>query len=270
MSILPAIESKPRQPREALPPLFDLKKIREDFPILRRTVNGHPLVYFDNAATTQKPRGVIDAVGRFYEHYNANIHRAVHLLSQLATGEYEEARTKVQRVLNAAEAKEIIFTRGTTEGINLVAQTFGRANIGPGDEIIVSHMEHHSNIVPWQILCEEKGAKLRVVPINNNGEFSFEEYEKLLGPRTKLVSVVHVSNSLGTINPVKRIVEAAHRHGIPVLIDGAQAVSHLKVDVQSLDCDFYVFSGHKVYGPTGIGVFYGKQKHLIAMPPWQG
>jgi cysteine desulfurase/selenocysteine lyase len=270
MSIIPAIEPKPRPQREALPPLFDLKKIRGDFPILDRTINGHPLVYFDNAATTQKPRGVIEAVGRFYEHYNANIHRAVHLLSQLATGEYEEARVKVQKFLNAAEAKEIIFTRGTTEGINLVAQSFGRTHIGPGDEIIVSHMEHHSNIVPWQMLGEEKGAKLRVVPINDNGEFLFEEFVKLFGPRTKLVSVVHVSNSLGTINPVKRIVAAARERGVPVLIDGAQAVPHLKVDVQDLDCDFYVFSGHKVYGPTGIGVLYGKEKHLTAMPPWQG
>ncbi len=270
MSIVPAIETKPRPQREALPPLFDLKKIREDFPILHRTVNGHPLVYFDNAATTQKPRGVIEAVGRFYEHYNANIHRAVHLLSQLATGEYEEARVKVQRFLNAAEAREIIFTRGTTEAINLVAQTFGRTNVGSGDEIIVTHMEHHSNIVPWQMLCEEKGAVLRVIPINDNGEVLFDDYEKLFSPRTKLVSIVHVSNSLGTINPVKRMIETAHRRGVPVLIDGAQAVSHLKVNVQDLDCDFYVFSGHKVYGPTGIGVLYGKEKHLKAMPPWQG
>jgi len=270
MSILPGINAKPRQQREALPPLFDLKKIRDDFPILQRTINNHPLVYFDNAATTQKPRGVIEAVSRFYEHYNANIHRAVHLLSQLATGEYEEARVKVQRFLNASQAREIIFTRGTTEGINLVAQAFGRTNVGPGDEIVVSHMEHHSNIVPWQMLCEEKGAKLRTVPINDNGEFLFEEYEKLLGSRTRLVSVVHVSNSLGTINPVKRIVEAAHRRGVPVLIDGAQAVSHMRVDLQALDCDFYVFSGHKIYGPTGIGVLYGKEKHLNSMPPWQG
>jgi cysteine desulfurase/selenocysteine lyase len=269
MGIVPTVEAK-RPQREALPPLFDLKKIREDFPILNRTINGHPLVYFDNAATTQKPRGVIEAVGRFYEHYNANIHRAVHLLSQLATGEYEEARVKVQKFLGAAEPQEIIFTRGTTEGINLVAQAYGRTQIGSGDEIIVSHMEHHSNIVPWQMLCEEKGATLKVVPINEHGEFLFEEFERLICPRTKLVSVVHVSNSLGTINPVKRIIAAAHQHGIPVLIDGAQAVSHLKVDVQDLDCDFFVFSGHKVYGPTGIGVLYGKQTHLSAMPPWQG
>jgi cysteine desulfurase/selenocysteine lyase len=270
MSTIPTMEAKIRPQREALPPLFDLRKIREDFPILLRTVNGHPLIYFDNAATTQKPRGVIEAVGRFYEHYNANIHRAVHLLSRLATGEYEEARVKVQRFLNAAEDREIIFTRGATEGINLVAQAFGRANVGCDDEIIVSNMEHHSNIVPWQMLCEEKGAKLRVIPINDNGEILFEEFEKLLGAKTKLVSVVQVSNSLGTINPVKRIIAAAHQRGVPVLIDGAQAVSHLKVDVQDLDCDFYAFSGHKVYGPTGIGVLYGKQKHLNAMPPWQG
>src|SRR5262249_35524928 len=208
MSVIPTIEAKARPQREALPPLFDLKKIRDDFPILTRTINGHPLVYFDNAATTQKPRGVLEAVDRFYEHYNANIHRAVHLLGQLATGEYEEAHVKVQRFLNAVSPKEIIFTRGTTEGINLVAQTFGRAHVGSGDEIVVSQMEHHSNIVPWQLLCEEKGAKVRPVPINDNGEFLFDEYEKLLGPRTKLVSVVYVSNSLGTVNPVKRIVEA--------------------------------------------------------------
>jgi cysteine desulfurase/selenocysteine lyase len=270
MSILPATESKPRGQREALPPLFDLMRVRGDFPILRRTVNGHSLVYFDNAATTQKPRGVIEAVDRYYEHYNANIHRAVHLLSQFATREYEEARAKVQRFLNAARIEEIIFTRGTTESINLVAQSYGRANIGAGDEIVLSHMEHHSNIVPWQMLCQEKGAQLKVAPINDHGELLLGEFENLLGPRTKLVTMLHVSNSLGTINPVKRVVEAAHRHGIPVLIDGAQAVSHMKVDVQDLDCDFYAFSGHKLYGPTGIGVLYGKKEHLNAMPPWQG
>lgn len=257
-------------PPKALPPLFDLRKVRDDFPILRRLAHGRPLIYFDNAATTQKPLAVIDAVHRYYELYNANIHRAVHLLSQLATQEYEEARAKVQHFLGAPSAKEIIFTRGTTEGINLVAQTYGRANVGPGDEIIVSWMEHHSNIVPWQMLCEEKGARLRVVPINDRGEFLFDEYEKLLGPRTKLVSVVHVSNSLGTVNPVKRIVEAAHRRGIPVMIDGAQAVAHLHVDVRDLDCDFYALSGHKLYGPTGIGVLFGKERHLRAMPPYQG
>jgi cysteine desulfurase/selenocysteine lyase len=257
-------------PAKPLPPLFDLDKVRNDFPILNRKAHGQPLVYFDNAATTQKPQAVINAVSRYYELYNANIHRAVHLLSRLATDEYEEARKKVQRFLNAPTKEEVIFTRGTTEGINLVAQTFGRANVGAGDEVIVSHMEHHSNIVPWQMLCEEKGAKLRVIPINDRGEIVFEEYEKLLGPRTKLVSVVHVSNSLGTVNPVKRVIEAAHRGGVPVLIDGAQAVAHLRVDVQDLDCDFYALSGHKLYGPTGIGVLFGKAKHLRAMPPYQG
>ncbi len=257
-------------PPKPLPPLFDLRKVRDDFPILQRTAHGKPLVYFDNAATTQKPAPVIDAIRRYYELYNANIHRAVHLLSQLATQEYEEARAKVRRFLNAPSAKEILFTRGTTEGINLVAQTYGRANLRPGDEVIVSHMEHHSNIVPWQILCEEKGAKLRVIPINDRGELLFEEYEKLLGPRTRIVSVVHVSNSLGTVNPVKRVVEAAHRRGAVALIDGAQAVAHLRVDVQDLDCDFYALSGHKLYGPTGIGVLFGKEKLLRAMPPYQG
>jgi cysteine desulfurase/selenocysteine lyase len=257
-------------PPKALPPLFDLAKVRGEFPILARKAHGHPLVYFDNAATTQKPQAVINAVSRYYELYNANIHRAVHLLSQMATEEYEEARQKVQRFLGAPSKKEVIFTRGTTEGINLVAQTYGRANVGPGDEVIVSWMEHHSNIVPWQILCDEKGAKLRVVPINDRGEFLFDEYEKLLGPRTKLVSVVHVSNSLGTVNPVKRIVEAAHRRGVPVLVDGAQAAAHMRIDVRELDCDFYAISGHKLYGPTGIGVLFGKEKHLRAMPPYQG
>jgi cysteine desulfurase/selenocysteine lyase len=257
-------------PAKALPPLFDLRKVREDFPILRRTVHDKPLVYFDNAATTQKPQQVINAVSRYYKLYNANIHRAVHLLSGLATKEYDEARVKVQRFLNAPAREEIIFTRGTTEGINLVAQTYGRANVGPGDEVVVSHMEHHSNIVPWQILCDEKGAKLRVVPINDRGEFLFEEYEKLLGPRTKLVSVVHISNSLGTVNPVRRIIEAAHRRGVPVLIDGAQAAAHLRIDVEDLDCDFYALSGHKLYGPTGIGVLFGKARHLRAAPPYQG
>lgn len=258
------------RPRAHLPPLFDLVRIREAFPILRRTVNGHPLIYLDNAATTQKPQGVIEVISRFYEQYNANIHRSVNLLGQLATQEFEEARAKVQRFLNAASAREIIFTRGATEAINLVAQSFGRAFVQAGDEIVISHMEHHSNIVPWQMLCEEKGAKLRVIPIDENGELLLDEYEKLLTPRTKLVSVVHVSNSLGTINPVKEIIRTAHARGIPVLVDGAQAVSHMRVDVQDLDCDFYAFSGHKVYGPTGIGVLYGKEELLRKMPPWQG
>lgn len=256
--------------RAHLPPLFDLVRIREAFPILRRTVNGHPLIYLDNAATTQKPQAVIEVISRFYEQYNANIHRSVNLLGQLATQEFEDARAKVQRFLNAASPREIIFTRGATEAINLVAQSFGRTFVQAGDEIVVSHMEHHSNIVPWQMLCEEKGARLRVIPIDENGELLLDEYVKLLTPRTKLVSVVHVSNSLGTVNPVEEIIAIAHERGIPVLIDGAQAVSHMRVDVQELDCDFYAFSGHKVYGPTGIGVLYGKEAWLRKMPPWQG
>ena len=270
MNALPSTEVRPRPVREELPPLFDLNKVRADFPILARQAHGKHLAYFDNAATTQKPQAVIDSVRRFYERSNANIHRAVHLLSGLATQQYEEARAKVRRFLNARSPREVIFVRGTTEAINLVAQTFGRANVRAGDEIVISHMEHHSNIVPWQMLCEEKGAVLRVVPVNDRGEFLFEEFEKLLNPRTRLVSVVHVSNALGTINPVQRIVEAAHRRAIPVLLDGAQAVSHLKVDVQALDCDFYALSSHKLYGPTGIGVLYGKASLLEAMPPYQG
>ncbi len=270
MSILPTVEAKTRAPREGLPPLFDLGKIVDDFPILQRRVHGRPLVYLDNAASTQKPRAVIEAVARYYEHDHANVHRGVHLLSQLATRQYEEARGKVQRFLNAPSPCEIIFTRGTTEGINLVAQTFGRANVKAGDEIIVSHLEHHSNIVPWQLLCEEKGARLRVIPVNDRGELPLDEYEKLLGPRTKLVAVSHVSNALGTVNPVRRMIELAHARGVPVLLDAAQAVAHLRVDVRKLDCDFYAFSGHKIYGPTGIGVLYGKERLLDAMPPWQG
>ena len=269
MSMIPPA-GRPRPAREALPPLFDLDKIRQDFPILHRKAHGRPLVYLDNAATTQKPRAVIDALDRYYEHDNANVHRGVHLLSQLATQEYEEARAKVQRFLNAASPREIIFTRGTTEAVNLVAQTFGRQNVGAGDEVIVSHLEHHSNIVPWQMLCEEKDARLRVIPINDRGELLLDEYEKLLGPRTKLVAVAHVSNALGTVNPVRQLIERAHRRGAAVLLDGAQAVAHFKVDVRRLDCDFYAFSGHKIYGPMGVGVLYGKEALLAAMPPWQG
>jgi len=250
--------------------VFDVERIRADFPILEQKVHGKPLVYLDNAATSQKPRAVIDAISRYYEGTNANIHRAVHHLSEQATEEYEAARVTAQEFINAESPTEIIFVRGTTEGINLVAQTFGRANIHAGDEIIVTDMEHHSDIVPWQLLCEDRGAKLRVVPINDRGELILEEYAKLLGPKTKLVCVTHVSNALGTINPVRKIVDMAHSHGIPVLVDGAQAVPHLKVDVQALDCDFYSFSGHKVYGPTGIGVLYGKKALLEAMPPYQG
>jgi cysteine desulfurase/selenocysteine lyase len=249
---------------------LDARKLREDFPILHQQVHGKPLVYLDNAATSQKPRAVLDALNRYYTQDNANIHRAVHLLAERATRDYEAARVKAQHFLNAARPEEIIFVRSATEAINLVASSFGRRFVQRGDEIIISFMEHHSNIVPWQMLCEQTGAILRVVPINDRGEFQFDEYERLLGPRTKLVSVVHVSNSLGTINPVKEIIAAAHRHGARVLIDGAQAVPHMAVDVRALDCDFYAFSGHKVYGPTGIGVLYGKTELLDAMPPYQG
>ncbi|HTW24494.1 MAG TPA: cysteine desulfurase [Candidatus Baltobacteraceae bacterium] len=249
---------------------FDVERVRADFPILEQKVHGKPLVYLDNAATSQKPRAVIDAISRYYEGTNANIHRAVHHLSEQATEEYEAARVTAQNFINAASSTEIIFVRGTTEGINLVAQTFGRANIHEGDEIIVTDMEHHSDIVPWQLLAGDRGAKLRVVPINDRGELILDEFAKLLGQKTKLVCVTHVSNALGTINPVRRIVEMAHAQSIPVLVDGAQAVPHLKVDVQALDCDFYSFSGHKIYGPTGIGVLYGKKALLEAMPPYQG
>jgi cysteine desulfurase/selenocysteine lyase len=250
--------------------VYDVEKIRADFPILHRQVHGHELVYLDNAATSQKPQSVIDAIVRYYEGENANIHRGVHYLSQIATEEFEAGRTAVQRFLNAADASEIIFTRGTTEAINLVAQTFGRAQVGAGDEVLITAMEHHSNIVPWQMLCEEKGARLRVVPMNDLGELLLDEYEKLLGPRTRIVAIGHVSNALGTINPVKRMVATAHARGIPVLVDGAQAAPHVAVDVQGLDCDFYALSGHKMYGPTGIGVLYGKAALLNAMPPYQG
>jgi cysteine desulfurase / selenocysteine lyase len=250
--------------------VFDVERVREDFPILQQKVHGKPLVYFDNAATSQKPRAVIDAISRYYEGTNANIHRAVHHLSEQATEEYEAARKTAQNFINAPSLSEIIFVRGTTEGINLVAQTYGRANVHAGDEVIVTDMEHHSDIVPWQLLCEDRGAKLRVVPINDRGELVLEEFEKLLGPKTKLVCVTHVSNALGTINPVRQMIETAHGQGVPVLVDGAQAVPHLKVDVQALDCDFYSFSGHKVYGPTGIGVLYGKKELLEKMPPYQG
>lgn len=249
---------------------FNLAQIRADFPILRQTINGQPLAYLDNAATGQKPQPVIDALVHYYAAENSNVHRGVHTLSQRATDAYEGAREKVRQFLNAAADREIIFVRGTTEGINLVAQTWGRQNVGPGDEIILSAMEHHSNIVPWQILSQEKGARLRVIPINDDGELLLDEYESLLNDRTKLVSVVHQSNALGTINPVEQIVELAHRRGVPVLLDGAQSIAHLPVDVSRLDCDFYVFSGHKLYGPTGIGVLYGKAALLAAMPPYQG
>jgi len=249
---------------------FDVCRIREDFPILRQTVHGKPLVYLDNAATTQKPRAVLDALMAYYSEENANVHRGVHLLSERATQAFGDARATVQRFINAASAHEIVFTRNATEGINLVAQTFGRTRLGPGDEVLISAMEHHSNIVPWQMVCEEKGASLRVIPITDEGALQLEEYERLLGPHTKLVSIVHLSNVLGTINPVQQMIATAHRRGVPVLIDGSQATHHMTVDVQALDADFYVFTGHKLYGPTGIGVLYGKERLLEEMPPYQG
>ncbi len=249
---------------------LDVERLRRDFPILHQKVHGKPLVYLDNAATSQKPRTVLDAVRRYYEHDNANVHRAVHALSERATEAYELARLKVQRFLGANCLREIIFTRGCTESINLVAGSYGRRHVGSGDEVLVTWMEHHSNIVPWQLLCQEKGAHLRVVPINDSGELLLDELERLLTPRTKILALAHVSNALGTINPVKEIIDLAHRRGVPVLLDGAQAVPHLAVDVQALGCDFYTFSAHKVYGPTGIGVLYGKPEHLELMPPWQG
>jgi cysteine desulfurase/selenocysteine lyase len=249
---------------------FDVQRIRRDFPILTQRIHGKPLVYLDNAATTQKPQSVIDAMVRSYAVDNANIHRGVHLLSERATQAYEEARVKVQKFLNAPQVREIIFVRGTTEAINLVAQTFGRANIGKGDEVLITEMEHHSNIVPWQMICEEKSAHLKVLPITDEGELRMDLLDGLLTDRTKIVAVAHVSNSLGTINPIKTIIEKAHHRGIPVLVDGAQAVAHMPVDVQALGCDFYAMSGHKLFGPTGIGVLYGRLRLLETMPPYQG
>jgi cysteine desulfurase / selenocysteine lyase len=249
---------------------LDVERIRRDFPILKTLVHGKPLVYLDNAATTQKPQSVISALKRYYEAENSNVHRGVHHLSELATREFEGARGKVARFIHANATEEIVFTRGATEAINLVANSFVRPRLRPGDEVIVSTMEHHSNIVPWQMACEATGAHLKAVPITDAGEFRFDEYLRLLGPRTKFVSVTHVSNALGTVNPVKRIVDAAKGLGVPVLLDGAQAVPHAPVDVRALGCDFYAFSGHKMYGPTGIGALWGKRDHLEAMPPWQG
>ena len=252
------------------PAVLDVARIRAQFPILAQTVGGKPLAYLDNAATTQKPQPVLDTLAGYYAAGNANIHRGVYALSQHATQAYEAARGKVAAFLNAAEPAEIIFTRNATEGINLVAQTFGRSRVGAGDEVVISGMEHHSNIVPWQILCEEKGARLRVAPFSDAGELLLDELAALLGPRTRLVSIVHMSNSLGTVNPVERVVELAHRQGIPVLVDGAQAAYHMPVDVQAIGCDFYVVTGHKLYGPTGIGALYGRRSLLEAMPPYQG
>ena len=250
--------------------VFDLDRIRGDFPILRRRVRGHPLTYLDNAATTQKPQAVLDALTRYYTTSNANVHRGVHLLSELATEAHEIAREKVRAFLNAQAAREIIFTRNSTEGINLVAHAFGRWRVGRGDEVVISAMEHHSNIVPWQLLCEERGAHLRVVPIDDRGELILEALDGLLGPRTRLLSLTHMSNALGTVNPIAAIVRMAHAKGIPVLVDGSQAAYHMPVDVRALDCDFYVATGHKLYGPTGIGVLYGRESLLEQMPPFMG
>jgi len=249
---------------------FDAESVRKDFPILSIRVHGKPLVYLDNAATTQKPVAVLDAIDRYYRQENANVHRGVHALSELATKKYEDARETVRAFINAASSKEIIFTRGTTEGINLVAATFGRKFLKAGDEVLITGLEHHSNIVPWQMVCEEKQAKLRVAPIDDSGEVVQEEYEKLLSEKVKIVAISHVSNALGTVNPVRRMIEAAHRFGIPVLVDGAQGLPHFKVDVRDLDADFYAFSSHKICGPTGFGVLYGKENLLDAMPPYQG
>lgn len=249
---------------------FDVARVRQDFPILNQKVHGKPLVYFDNGATSQKPQCVIDAIDRYYRAENSNIHRGVHHLSERATAAYEAARGKLRGFINAGSDQEIIFVRGTTEAINLVAQSYGRAFLKAGDEIIVSAMEHHSNIVPWQMLCEQVGARLRVIPINHDGEIVMEEYQRLLNDKTKLVSVTHVSNALGTVVPVKPMIDLAHARGIPVLLDGAQAVPHLRIDVRELDCDFYAFSGHKMFGPTGVGVLYGRAALLEKMPPYQG
>lgn len=263
MSLTSTTEAKPDA-------ALDVARLRRDFPILARKIRNKPLVYLDNAASAQKPLAVIDAIRDFYMTDYANIHRGVHLLSQRATAAYDAARVKVQRFLNAAESDEIVFVRGATEGINLVASSFGGMRVGEGDEVIVSAMEHHSNIVPWQMLCEAKGARLRVIPMTDDGELVLDEYEKLLNERTRLVGIVHVSNALGTVNPVKEMIRTAHEHDVPVLIDGAQAAPHMPVDVQDMDCDFYVFSGHKVFGPSGVGALYGQRRWLEAMPPYQG
>jgi cysteine desulfurase / selenocysteine lyase len=249
---------------------FDVRKIRRDFPILNERIHGKPLVYLDSANTSQKPQAVLDAMDHYYRHANANIHRATHLLSERATALYEGARAKAAAFINAPEPKNIVLTKGTTDGINLVAQSYGRSMLRAGDEIIISWLEHHSNIVPWQLLCEQIGAVLRVVPINDLGEIDLDQYAAALSPRTKLVAISHVSNALGTVNPIPTVIEQAHARGAVVLVDGAQAVPHFRIDVQSLDCDFYVFSSHKMYGPTGVGVLYGRGELLEAMPPYQG
>jgi cysteine desulfurase/selenocysteine lyase len=249
---------------------LDAERVRKDFPILQRSINGRPLVYLDSGASSQRPLPVLRAVEEYETHSHANVHRGVHALSQAATEAFEGARERVRRFINARSTKEIIFTRGTTEGINLVAQSYARPRFKPGDEILITALEHHANIVPWQMVCEQTGCTLKVAPIDRRGELVFDEYQKLLSPRTKLVAVAHVSNALGTVLPVKRIIDAAHAQGAVVIVDGAQAAPHLAIDVQDLGCDFYAFSAHKVYGPTGIGVLYGRQELLEAMPPWQG
>ncbi|HLF17126.1 MAG TPA: cysteine desulfurase [Candidatus Thermoplasmatota archaeon] len=260
----------PRRVGHAKPGGYDVAKVRRDFPALAQKVHGRPLVYLDNAATTQKPRSVIAAERHYYERDNANVHRGVHLLSQRATESYEAGRESARAFLGAKEIQEVVFTRGTTEAINLVAASFVRPRLGKGDEVLISGMEHHSNIVPWQLVCDAAGARLRVVPITDDGELVWDEYLRLLGPLTRMVSMAHVSNALGTVNPARDIVKAAHEKGVPVLLDGAQAAPHMEVDVQGLGCDFYAFSSHKVYGPTGIGILYGRREHLEAMPPYQG
>jgi cysteine desulfurase/selenocysteine lyase len=270
MTALANVSVDARLSSKSAPRRYELERIRGDFPILHQKVHGHPLVYLDNAATSQKPRAVIDAITHYYERNNANIHRGVHALSQRATEEYEASRRAVQQFLHAADSREVIFVRSTTEAVNLVAQTYVRQNLKAGDEVLITAMEHHSNIVPWQMVCDEKQAKLRVAPINDDGELILDEFGRLLTPRTRIVAVAHLSNALGTINPVRRIVEMAHAKSVPVLVDGAQAAPRLAVDVEDLDCDFYAFSGHKIYGPTGIGVLYGKLALLEAMPPYQG
>ncbi len=261
-----SLQALPKQ----LVPGYDVERVRKMFPILAQQIYGKPLIYLDSAATSQKPLAVIEAMSRFFLQENANVHRGVHYLSVRATEEYEKARAKVQGFLNAEHVEEIVFVRGTTEAVNLVAQTYGKAQVRAGDEVLISTMEHHSNIVPWQMLCEQTGARLRVAPIDDAGELRLDELERLIGPRTRLVAVTHVSNVLGTINPIRRIVELAHARGVRVLVDGAQAAPHLKVDVRALGCDFYALSGHKMYGPTGIGVLYGRHELLESMPPYQG
>jgi cysteine desulfurase/selenocysteine lyase len=265
---VPLVDPSPPARLPAAP--LDVERVRQDFPLLQQQVRGKPLVYLDNAATSQKPQSVIDAVTRFYTSENANIHRGVHYLSERATDAYDQVREKVARFLNARSSREIIFTRGTTEGINLVAQSYGRLALKAGDDIVITAMEHHSNIVPWQLVCEQTGARLRAAPFNDAGELDVDAFERLLTDRTRLVSVVHVSNALGTVNPVKRLIALAHDRGIPVLLDGAQSAPHLGVDVQELDCDFFAFSGHKLFGPTGVGVLFGRESLLEQMPPYQG